>query len=67
MKTKYYITRVTNIGNYYGDLHLMTFEDKYYWLVENYDTDLYDTDSWHEINKDIYDSIIKFYNEDTSN
>lgn len=63
MKTQ---TEIGPIGNYYGGLHLMKQDNKYYWVIENYDTDMDDVEEWHEIPKYLYDALIqynKFYLE----
>ena len=49
---------IGSIGNYYGCLSVMQKEDKYYWIIENYDTDLDNLDDWEEISKELYDLLI---------
>jgi hypothetical protein len=51
---------IGNIGNYYGGLNVMEFEGKYYWCIEDYNTDLGDLEDWDEIDKELYDSLIAF-------
>jgi hypothetical protein len=55
------ITEIGVIGNYYGCLNIMTFQDKFYWCIENYDTDFKELESYDEITKELYESIIKYY------
>jgi hypothetical protein len=51
---------IGSIGNYYGGLFIMEHEGKYYWLIENYDTDFKDLSDWDEIDKELYDSLIAY-------
>ncbi len=55
-------TEIGIIGNYYGCLNVMTLDGKFYWCIENYDTDFDDLEDWSEISEELYNSIIKFYN-----
>lgn len=50
---------VSSIGNYYGGLHILEHEGKYYWIIENFDTNFDDLDQYEEITKELYDAIIK--------
>lgn len=56
-KNKY--TEVGKIGNYYGGLCIMEKDGKYYWLIENYNTDFDDMDEWEEISKKLWNELIK--------
>ena len=38
-KIKFNIKEVGLIGNYYGGLNIMQHEGKYYWIIENHNTD----------------------------
>jgi hypothetical protein len=51
--------QVGEIGNYYGGLIIMENEGKYYWLIENYDTNFDDLAEWSEISKELYNSLLK--------
>jgi hypothetical protein len=51
---------IGNISNYYGGLFTMEYEGKYYWTIENYDTDFDDLEDWEEIDKELYDSLIAY-------
>lgn len=53
-------TTIDSIGNCYGGLVVMELEGKYYWCIENYDTDLDNLDEWEQISKKLYCSIIEF-------
>ena len=55
-------TEIQLIGNYYGCLNVMTLDGKFYWCVENYDTNFENLNDWQEISEEIYNSIIKYYN-----
>lgn len=50
---------VGDIGNYYGGLRVMEYNGKYYWIIENYDTDFSNIEEWREIKKDLYLQLIK--------
>jgi len=45
-------------GNYYGGIYVTEFEGKFYWLIENYDTDFENPEEWEEITKELFDSLI---------
>ncbi len=51
---------ICEIGNYYGGLFVMEYESKYYWCIENYNTDFEDLEDWDEIDKELYDSLIAY-------
>lgn len=50
---------IDGIYNYYGGLNIAYYRGKYYWCIENYDTDLCDISHYKEIPKALYDSIKK--------
>ncbi len=50
---------VGSIGNYYGGLYVKTEKNKYYWIIENYDTEFNNIDEWEEINENLYLQLIK--------
>lgn len=47
----------TSIGNCYGSLHIAEHEGKFYWLIENYDTDFDDISEYEEIPQSLYNEI----------
>ena len=51
---------IGRIGNYYGGLHVKKVGDKYFWIIENYDTDFEDITEWDEIPKKLYKELIKY-------
>jgi hypothetical protein len=51
--------QINSIGNYYGCLWLSKKEDKFYWLIENYDTDFHDLKEWVEIPEKLYIELLK--------
>jgi len=59
-ETKFNYKAVGEIGNYYGGLFIMENEGKYYWLIENYDTDFDDLSDWSEIDKELYDNLVAY-------
>lgn len=48
----------TQIGNYHGSIWVAKYDGKYYWLIENYDTDLNDIREYEEISKELYNMLI---------
>ena len=58
-------TEILLIGNYYGFLNVMTLDGKFYWCVENYDTNFENLNDWQEISEKLYNTIIEFYNNKT--
>lgn len=52
------IKTIGEIGNYYGGLNVMEYEGKFYWCIENYNTDFDDLNDWDEIDKELYDALI---------
>jgi hypothetical protein len=59
-KTKFNYKAVGEIGNCYGGLFIMENEGKYYWVIENYDTEFDDLSDWSEITKELYDSLVAY-------
>ena len=55
-------TEIYGVTNYYGGLNVMTLKGKYYWCVENYDTDFDDLSQWKEMPSSLYNEIIKHNN-----
>ena len=49
-----------SINNYYGSLMVKEENNKYYWLVENFDTNLRDLTNWFEIPKLLYLEVVKW-------
>lgn len=58
-------TEIDIIGNYYGYLNVMSLDGKFYWLIENHNTDFECLEDWDEISEELYNSIMKFYNNQT--
>lgn len=56
------ITSIGNIKNFYGGLYVMKHEGKYYWIIEDHDTDWDDLAKWSEIEKELYDSLMAHEN-----
>lgn len=50
---------IESIGNYYGNLFIKKTEVKYYWIIENYDTDFSNLDLWDEITEELYNELLK--------
>jgi hypothetical protein len=48
------VEKVGEIGNYYGGLYIKKIENKYYWIIENYDTDFNNIDEWDEISERLF-------------
>ena len=53
-------TQIGLIGNYYGGLHVMEIDDKYYWIIENHSTDFGDLNDYDEIDKELYESLMAY-------
>lgn len=45
---------IESIGNYYGGLNIAKYQDKYYWVIENHDSDLDDIKEYNEISEALY-------------
>lgn len=60
-KIKFNIKEVGLIGNYYGGLNIMQHEGKYYWIIENHNTDFNNLEEWDEIEEELYNALIKHY------
>ena len=52
--------KIGGIGNYYGALNITKIEGKYYWCIENFNTDFDDLGDWEEIDKELYDSLFNY-------
>ena len=50
---------IGRIGNYYGGLHVCKNEGKFYWIIENYDTDFEEISEWEEISEELYELLLK--------
>ena len=57
MKTNY--KKIGGIDNYYGGLMIKEEDGKYYWIIEDYDTDFSDLSRWEEITKELYTQLLK--------
>jgi hypothetical protein len=60
MKFKMENKSIGTVGNYYGGLHVMEKDSKYYWVIEDYSTDFKDLNHWDECDKDLYDALIAY-------
>ena len=58
--SKFNFKSIGEIGNYYGGLFIMEHEGRYYWLIDDHDTDFEDLDEWEEIDKKLYDSLLSY-------
>lgn len=58
MKLNY--ENVSAIGNTYGGLVILEHEGKYYWLIEDYNTNFNNLDEYIEISKELYLEIKKY-------
>lgn len=54
--------QIGKVGNYYGGLFIMKKDGKYYWVVENYDTDFDNLEHWDECDKKLYDALVSYEN-----
>lgn len=52
------LTAIADIGNYYGGLWVATYAGRFYWCIENYDTDLNDLSYYSEISETTYNALI---------
>jgi hypothetical protein len=55
--------RIGSIQNYYGGLYVVEKDGKYYWDIENYNTDYQSINNMQEIPKYLHDALIKFETE----
>jgi hypothetical protein len=53
--------QIGKIVNYYGNLYVVHQDKKYYWSIECYNGHL-----WEEIPEYLYNSLIKFENENNA-
>tara|TARA_R110002051_G_scaffold308116_1_gene379521 strand:+ start:18024 stop:18206 length:183 start_codon:yes stop_codon:yes gene_type:complete len=53
---------IKGVGNYYGGIYVKEQSGKYYWIIENYDTDFSELTNWTEIRKSLYDELLKYNN-----
>ena len=53
------IKTVGKIGNYYGGLNITTFDNKFYWIIENYDTDFNNLSEWEEISEKLFLTLLE--------
>jgi len=51
---------IGEIFNYYGRLYVIEKDGKYYWIIENWDTDFEDLKDWDECDKELYDALIAY-------
>ena len=55
---KFNQAEIGEIGNYYGGIRIMKHDDKYYWLIENYDTNYDNLSDSSEIDKTLFDALV---------
>ena len=53
---------IGTIGNYYGGLHVTKKDGKYYWIIQDWSTELDELDNWEECDKKLYDALIAYEN-----
>ena len=53
---------IGTIRNYYGGLHVTKKDGKYYWIIQDYSTELDELDDWEECDKKLYDALIAYEN-----
>lgn len=51
---------IGTVGNYYGGLHVMEKDGKYYWVIPNRSTDFKDLSDWDECDKELYDALVAY-------
>ena len=51
------------IGNYYGGLSIRKKGVKYYWIIENYDTNFDDMNEWSPIPGYLYRALNRYQDE----
>lgn len=54
--------RIGHIGNYYGGLHIKEKNGKYYWIIENHDTNFDNINEWQEIDESLYNELLNYHN-----
>ena len=52
------IIEIDEIGNYYGCLNVLSYNNKFYWLIEDWNTDKQDINSWIEIPRDLFLKLV---------
>jgi len=51
---------IGSIGNYYGGLLVMEHQEKYYWCIEDWNSDIDNLSEWEEISQELYNSLITY-------
>lgn len=54
--------KIGTVSAYYGDLYATEKDGKYYWVIENYSTDLNNISDWDECDKELYDALVAYEN-----
>lgn len=54
------ILEVSDICNYYGGLVILKHESRFYWMIESFDSDMYNLNHWTEIGEDLYNAILPY-------
>lgn len=52
--------QIGEVSNYYGALYAGESDNRYYWVIENYSTDMGDVSCWYEIDQELYDALIAY-------
>jgi hypothetical protein len=51
---------IGTVSNYYGGLHVMEKDGEYYWVIEDWQTDLSDLSHWEKCDKELYDALVAY-------
>tara|TARA_Y100000593_G_C4235498_1_gene299305 strand:- start:704 stop:889 length:186 start_codon:yes stop_codon:yes gene_type:complete len=51
-------THIKGVGNYYGGVWVQEIDGKFYWIIENYDTDFEEIEEWTLISQELYEALI---------
>lgn len=57
---KFKVTEIEGIRNYYGGINIMEHKGKYYWMMDDWDSDEEDLTQWTEIPKKLYKTLLEF-------
>ena len=53
---------IGSIGNYYGGLYVKEENGKFYWIIEDHDTDFDNIKEWQEIGEELYNKLMCYEN-----
>lgn len=48
--------------NYYGGVYVMEYEGKFYWIIQDCDTDFSKIEEWEEITEGMFNEMVLFEN-----